>query len=370
MFRRLVLLALLILFTSASDVPAQSVSLNLAGNGLITIPSSAWGCPSLDPDRKVVADGPAFVFRDSRGLIHLFTAYWMNYAFVGSGLSNLKQVCVPTYRSHSDPTAQNFAFHEWLISGFALDDNRVYGMIHDESYPMGIDKGPVSTYMAITQAMSTDGGNTFTRIGGRDGLVATDPHPNVPGGFKGLGDPSNVIKNPKDGYYYFAALNHSLAEPGKGSGSCILRSSDLRSWSAWDGTGFNLNNSNATSGYKCAMVINEDTFGTIRSLVYVPAAKQFLAVGSTAHNKVIFYATSFDLVHWSKMTFLRVPPQVEGMRLTWAYPSLIDGDSPDRNFTIVRPGDHIYLYLTAGERNAKTGKPGFLVRFPVSLTVR
>ncbi len=77
---------------------------------------------------------------------------------------------------------------------------------------VGADPCPSGEYMecwynAVTFAKSTDGGATYTHATAPGHLVACAPYEYEPdSGAWGLFGPSNIVYNPKDGYFY--AMSH------------------------------------------------------------------------------------------------------------------------------------------------------------------
>lgn len=215
--------------------------------------------------------------------------------------------------------------------------------------------------MSITFAISTDGGKTFTQPDSPDHLVATMPYrfrPNL--GEVGLWQPSNIVQHPTDGYYY-ALMESDIHFAGKpwNQGMCVMRTKTLqdpKSWRAWDGADFNLRFANPyleaipnPEKATCHLVSQNNVGALSYSLTYNTYFGKFIAVGTDSNSPIkgFYYSLSDDLVHWTPRKLLM--EAVFGQQTNWtppwlAYPSLIDPNSPARNFDVT--GQYNYLYYT------------------------
>jgi hypothetical protein len=232
----------------------------------------------------------------------------------------------------------------------------------------GADPCPSGEYMkcwygAVTLATSTDKGVTYTHPTPPEHLVACPPYPYEPdSGAWGIGWPSNIVLNPKDGFYY--ALLHMEPHLMLYKGTCAMRTKTLddpSSWRAWDGKGFNVQ---FTSPYAepslnplqhLAQPVSFDAIITgTESLTFNTHFGKFLLVMATAqwvNGEFItgfYYSLSDDLVHWSMRQLLmraELPSWKENPRSEEVvlYPSLIDPDDTSRNFEIT--GQRPYLYF-------------------------
>jgi hypothetical protein len=129
----------------------------------------------------------------------------------------------------------------------------------------------------------------------------------------GWGDPSNIVKHPIDGYYYIAMWNRDQVGVQE-AGVCIARSNNLmdpKSWRAWSGTDFSVS---FADPYRLK---DGDVTDHICKVVNLPSPNDcgfFGLVWSVYLNKFVatlgcfgqigrafYYATSTDLINWSKM---------------------------------------------------------------------
>jgi hypothetical protein len=305
------------------------------------------------PEPKIDGpDAPVVFFRDASGLIHMFVAGGFNFPFTGSTFDSLTQDCNSVYLPHWNSDPLQYQYAEWLRSPYSIDGVHVYGIVHDEYHCATANPslGISCVYEALTQVNSTDGGNTFADEPMPQRLVATIPYQTIPPSTTGVGDNSNIIQNPNDGYYYMQAIEHS-----NGVGPCMLRSSDLSTWYAWDGTSFSVLMNDPTAydqaiaSYSCAPIF---TFplGGVNNIHYLPDNALFLGVGSLANS--FYYMVSSNLISWSAPVFL-FPPNTFSALSNWqaggplpvAYSGLIDPDSSALNFDVINSGDSLYLYL-------------------------
>jgi hypothetical protein len=217
---------------------------------------------------------------------------------------------------------------------------------------------------AITFAVSTDGGETFTQPPSPDHLVATLPYRYSPDwGFIGIWQPSDIVFNPADGYYY-VMVQHEYGTASVSTrlqGTCVLRTDDLAdptSWRSWDGEGFNMtlvdpytDSFDNPQDHTCQIVSRENLgYAALNyNLSYNSFFEKFMVVGHSVVVEVpgFYYSLSDDLVHWSPMQLLMPAESVH--TVGWnqpylAYPALIDPQDTSRNFEVV--GQTPYLYFT------------------------
>ncbi len=226
---------------------------------------------------------------------------------------------------------------------------------------------------AITFAVSTDGGQTYTRPPSPDHLVATLPYRYTPDwGFIGMWQPSNIVHNPRDGYYY-VMIQHEFGTRSdvedRLQGSCVLRTqtlADPTSWRAWDGTGFNMRmidpyaEPDAVPSAHTCQPVSRASLGYAAlnyNLTYNSFFEKFLLVGQSPNAEVpgFYYSLSDDLVNWSPMQLLMATDLAQNVN--WeapflAYPSLIDPDDTSRNFEVT--GQTPYLYFTRANAMSPT----------------
>ncbi|HEY4488797.1 MAG TPA: hypothetical protein VJB97_04735, partial [Candidatus Paceibacterota bacterium] len=121
--------------------------------------------------------------------------------------------------------------------------------------------------------------------------------------------------------------------------------SDLENWYIWDGHGFARQ---FVDPYKRVIPESErfcapiDAGFRTRSVMYSPEFQTYIIVtsrndASSSTGRSYHYATSPDLIHWSRVVWLR------DMKPSESVPSVIDHTSPSRNFDTV--GRNPYLYI-------------------------
>jgi hypothetical protein len=357
------------------------ISLSAAGPPQVIFDWTTDRC--ADPD---IPDLPARAFRDAEGRAQLISADDINRRFVGPDLDHLTHDCsiVLGSDSNSDPAA--FDDREWIGATYTTDGRTVYALLHDE-YHGWEHPGQCATstydercwYNAITLAVSTDGGRSYADHPSPR-LVASVPYRYVPdGGPAGVFTPSNIVHNPRDGYYY-SLVYVNLQQ--RYIGNCLIRTRNLAdpgSWRAWTGGStfattfvdpYGPNPSPAD--HLCTPPSRQDP-GDLQpnSLTYSTEARQWLLVGQALNGA--YFSLSPDLIHWT------APRLFFQAQVTWnykcgdpdpiAYPSLIDSTSSSRNFETV--GKTAYLYFTQFHyTNCQQTLDRDLVRVPVRLTAR
>ncbi len=219
-------------------------------------------------------------------------------------------------------------------------------------------------YNAITFAKSTDKGRTYTHVEAPKHLVASAPYQyEADTGPWGVFEPSNIIYNPKDGYYY--VMLHLEKRFLQEWGASVMRTKTLddpTSWRAWDGNDFSVRfinpytEPNGNPNEHICQPVSRDNIQKIHeSLTFNTYFNKFLVVGTGGKwdpdkKKVVhgfYYSLSDDLIHWEPMRLLmeaKLPwtPDLPGDFRN--YPSLIDPNDTSRNFE--KTGQRPYLYYT------------------------
>jgi hypothetical protein len=329
-----------------------------------------------------IPDAPARAFRDADGQTHLFATHYINYGFVGRDLNSVKRDCHVVYQGGGDDNPAFFNDRSWLTSFWTNDGRNVEALVHDE-FQANLRPWLCPSrvyfecwYNAITAARSTDGGLTFTRHA--DAVVAapayrfdnTVRHP------VGYFSPSNIV-NLSD-YLYAMVWAADVGE--QKLGVCLLRTdkpADPETWRAWDGSGFSVRLGNpyreppGARVHVCALIDPTNLRDHIESLVRHEPSGRYVAVMGFGGPRPGFYASdSTDLFHWSEpRKIIDTGPAVPGEcdnRSVLAYPSLIDPNSPSRNFETI--GDTAYLYFTRFHFRGCAGNlDRDLMRVPVTI---
>jgi len=340
-------------------------------------PSAAAGEPSLavapgtpeqvvfdwDRDRCTktdIPDAPPRAFRDFRGDVHLLATHQDNRQFVGPDFDRLTHPCAVIYEGERSADPGAFDDRQWLVA-FQTDDGRtIHALVHNEfqgnTHPGLCPSGKYMScwYNAITYAVSTDGGETFHAPAAPANLVAAPPVPYDGNAGKPVGyfQPTNIVRGP-DGAFYFMFLSSGVA--GRPGGVCVVRSPSPerpQSWRAWDGEGFNARLAGVYSGDlspgSCAAVGRGSLF-ELGSLSYDRTSGLFVYLGAIsvgkgdkAHPPGAYYATSRDLISWSKPVRLFTSPKDPKTR--YGLFALIDEGSQARDFSEISGYDRLYLY--------------------------
>jgi hypothetical protein len=336
------------------------------------------------------------VFRGADGQVQLTIGHLKTYRMVGPDLDNLKSDCsAPVMTSDLNDDPAMFNDGEWIGALYTPDGETVYGVIHSEyrghlhgdTHPDQCPSGDYLTCLdtALTMVISTDGGDSYQDIAeAPNHLIATLPHrfddQGVP---SGLRQPS--IIHALDGYFYIFANISDY--PTEEQWACVMRTDNLddpSSWRYWDGNGFNGQFVNPyieavdANPPTCARPADPDlAAGLVESVTYNTVLEKYIAVGMSAHPTTtperlmwgIYYSVSDDLLDWSRRRLLLEVPMVAsvadpGSELIYAYPVLIDPDSPSINFDT--NDDELYLYVS--KFNFGGGSlDRDLVRYPLQL---
>lgn len=220
--------------------------------------------------------------------------------------------------------------------------------------------------ISLTYAESTDGGRTYTHPPAPNHLVANLPIRYEPDwGLIAIWQPSNIVRSPKDDYYYvLIQLDFRPASgPGGSQGICVMRTrtlNDPASWRAWDGEGFNMRFVNPykepdvdPDEHTCQILSPNEIGGGPYNLTYNSYFDKFLAVGHgtglgpEGNVSGFSYALSDDLIHWTPMQLLMIADfsfTTDYQTPFLAYPSLLDPDDPSLNFEVT--GQRPYLYFS------------------------
>jgi len=344
-------------------------------------------------ETESIPDTPTRVFRDADENIQLQIGHNTTYRMVGPDFDNLSMDCDngPVFTSHHDPDPANFNDNEWIGSVYTEDGATVYAVIHNE-YHAAEHPGQCDTsdpfqcwYNAITFGVSTDSGRTFSHATAPDHLLASVPYTWTGSGPYGFFEPSNIIHNPNDNYYYmFVTANegHELQETGVG----LVRTMDYTdptSWRGWNGEAFTVEliNPYTTTGFDPADHVlarideNLYTYGNMEklhySLSYSTYYQKFIVVDAAQKSGVwgFYYSLSDDLLHWTPRILIKeanvnINPDGSTTGLKESYPTLIDHDDTSRNFSNV--GQTPYLYWTRWNQDAADDYDRDLMRVQIS----
>jgi hypothetical protein len=309
----------------------------------------------------------------------------------GPDLRNVRRDCAAVMHSHQAADPSRFDGHEWIASPYTPDGRTVYALVHNEFHgfrdPAHCPSGDYSRcwYNAITFAVSTDGGRSYTHAPAPAHLLAALPYRYVPDvGPSGLFSPSSIVHNPRDGYYYVMTMALTPASlPQQMHGTCVLRTAtpaDPTSWRAWGGPqrGFTVRMANPYDGPGDDATCTPVSRGAIESmhetLKFSSYFDAFLLVGlanrwdpQTQRNVWgVYYALSDDLVTWTdrRLIFEARLPWVEAPGTpALLYPAVLDPDDTSRNFEVV--GKRADLYFTRWTPGTNPDDDRDLIRVPI-----
>lgn len=354
----------------------------------IVIPAAPSSCVAQAEDPELAADipdAPLRLVQKGDGTVLGFASHYNNRIFDGQDTKRLRRSrCESVFTSglNADPSA--LRDHEWLVAPYILSNGLIYGIVHNEYHgaryntacrrrvTAGRSLGaPTCTYASLSAAISFDGGRSFERVKGDRGVIAAPTERfREDSNWFGIHDPTNIVKNLKDGYFYFLATSSKFRNMDYGV--CLFRTKDLIKdpWMAWDGRQFNLRMRNPYDepinhvGRKCHIVFPR----FISSIIYYPQGGVFIGVGIEPSGGV-YYTTSPDLVTWSpSKPLLNATPMYswrQGDANPSFYFSLVGETKGFPNFEITE--GHPYLYFVLW----KTGIQGLknserdVVRLPL-----
>ena len=341
-------------------------------------PINVWA--SVDTLHKCgiidVPDIPARVYVDKDDVTHMIEGSTQFHRMTGPSPLNVTRECKISWNMTGDPNPAMFAGDEFLDSTFSFDNNgTVVSLIHTE-YPgnrfdncdLGKNPYPLCFTVSIGLAVSHDFGRTWNhaRPPPHHRVAAVPYKYNQSQPASGWGDLSNILKSPKDGYYYVALWNKhtvGLQQPG----ICMMRSNNLvepTSWRAWNGSAFSVRfvspytmEPGQESNHICTILKdlpsdNCAAFGLVWS-AYLEKYVMTLGCSGFQSNATFFISTSDDLVHWDEPTPFyskrSLPPHVANKVVAVNYPVFIDPSAPiafhDKNFFTI--GKEAYLYFSS-----------------------
>lgn len=333
--------------------PTTWPSVQVDGTPEVVIPFGAFSCRGDEKRIPDIPDVPPRMFLDERGTVHFLANNHLNFAFILTKTGSITHPdCMPMMKSELDADPSRFADREWITSPYTLDGKTVYSLVHDEFLGSLLDPEKCGTrngqrrcyYVGVTLALSHDGGYRFGPVNdSTSSLVASIPYRYDAGMSRaGLGNPSNIVRNPADGNFYafLQAFGYRAQQPG----ACLMRSSDLIHWRYWNGRSFDgvfINpyvDDQGAERHVCPSVIQ----GLVSSVVYNAAQHDFLAVMPRPRyvGGGMAIGVSSNLIEWSKpVTVMRDPPGT----LT-VYPALLEPGLGGAGRNFERVDDHPFLY--------------------------
>ncbi len=335
-----------------------------------------------------IPDTPARAFVDSDGNVQLIASHYTNRRMVGNNLSTVSRKPEVILISDEDSSPENYNSREWIHSIYTFDGDTIYALVHNEyiGYLYGKGSSYLGTwYNSVTFARSDDKGETYIHETPPEHLVASIPYTYEQmedSGPAGIFNPSNIIRSPKDGYYY--SMLHLESYDLQDWGAGIMRTDDISdptSWWAWNGTSYSADlinpyiDTSDPADHICAPVSRENISKMVSSVTYNTYFDKFLLVGmrndgSGGRPDGIYYSLSDDLIHWT-------PDQLILECETWwnddptqnkhHYPSILDPNSTGLNFEF--SGENAYLYYTVWhDDDPSTTLNRDLVRVPITFS--
>jgi len=309
----------------------------------------------------------------------------------GSDLGNLTVDCTQTMLSDRTFSPSSFNNREWIAAPYSTDGQKVYSLVYDEFYgwddptpnrdpsddlcfDMSGTYQPECHYSGLTLGTSTNRGDSFGRANPfLAGLPYQYVKPSGPSDYRlaiGYQDPSNIVRNPADGYYYATFTTNKYPRTGtvvQQPGTCVMRAQNLAdpsSWRAWgDGNGDGVDDWNVQfvnpyptepankAQHVCKPVLlppmgDSLTFNRYFQRWMVTGYK---VVGSNDID--VYYALSTspnDLTQWETPRLLAAADMIFNCNVgdtnPILYPAALDHNSTTRNFETT--GQSFYLYFT------------------------
>lgn len=334
-----------------------------------------------------IPDAPARFWKDASGTIRMIASAEVARSSMGPDIADLRRHCRVQFEGGGDPDPSGRDDKIWIASLYTPDGRRIEAIGHAEFH--GHDHPGVcdaADYMscwrnALVALRSRDGGDRFFRA--REAPIAALPYRYDPAQRRRSGyfNPSNMIERDGFVYVYFFAESYRAQRRGV----CVARrpvGADPKSWRFWDGKSFE---GQFADAYAQPINTPEDHVctplprltATLSSVVKQPATGRYLAVSPMTRRDPrgtrrggMWAMQSTDLIHWTNPVLLTELP------LLWArdchqdhvhaYPSLVDPESPDRNFATV---DDRFLLTFARmklDSRCKTGPERDLVAIEVN----
>jgi hypothetical protein len=303
----------------------------------------------------------------------------------GPSLVNQVRECAAAWNMTGDADPSHFAGNEFLDSPVALGNGTVFALVHTE-YP-GNDYHnctgpayPLCWTVTIGLAVSHDDGATWAHARPPPAhLVAAVPYGyNASHLAYGWGDPSNIVRNPRDGFFYAAIWNRNtigLQAPGV----CIMRTADVSdpaSWRAWGGAAYDRA---FASPYTLAPGTEAAHVCAVTNLPNCP-------VGGLAWSTVLgkwvgtfdcslqagakfYWATSDDLLTWSEPESLYsradLPPDAARNVTSMSYPTFMDDAAGGDNFDTIGATPSLF-WVSIGHSPYTDGRRLWATPFNVS----
>lgn len=364
----------------SEDVPRLAV----AGPEETVVSAETMTCRQRRRPGIDVTDIPPTAYRRDDGTVVMIAGNRGNFHFEGPDLDQVRRTsCASLLEPVNDADPSRFRAHEWLAALHSRDGRLVLGFVHHEyhghehGYPQCVftnRRDYPCWYGSVTLVTSEDGGRTFSRPAPAANVLMSLPTPFKEGAKRSGVVLPKVVGNPEDGKVYVFGTFVDRNRRGRG-GQCLVRGSgsSIADWERWDGKRFTRFDSNpygcngACTGRlaDCATVIP----GNIFSVRYIPAYKQFVAIGISRGEVV--YRLSRDLVNWSgERSLWRTTTNANwrsGDPSPGWYFSLLDPTSSSRNFDTLEQRPYLYFVRFRVENDRIVNARRDVVRVPLQI---
>jgi len=249
----------------------------------------------------------------------------------------------------------------------------VYGNCTGPAYPF-------CWTVTIGLAVSHDAGATWAHARPPPAhLVAAVPYGyNASQLASGWGDPSNIVRDPRDGFYYAAVWNRNVVGL-QAPGVCIMRTADVSdpaAWRAWGGARYDVAFASPYTmvpGTEAAHVciVTDLPNCPVGGLSFSPSLNAYIAtMDCSLQGGAHFYAaTSVDLIHWSAPVTLYeksdLPPAAAKNVTSMSYPTFMDAATGDANFGTIGAAPYLF-WVSIGHSPYTDGRRLWATPFSVT----
>lgn len=337
--------ALAALFLAVAGAPGHALTLSVAGPATVLFDQERDACDVHD-----LPDAPARAFRNTAGELVLFAPNFLNRALVGPDLDHLKRDCSVRFEAAGSADPGLLDDRTWL-QAFHTDNGRdVFALASASFIPVrhamrcAAGKGRTDCWInGLAALQSTDGGQSFGYLGAPPGQIVfppPEPYSDAIADPPGFITASNIVAWQGSLYTILWRRGGEAEAP---SHNCLARapSGDPLHWDLLLGGKFvsasDYNGHDWHAAQTACDAIGPQTQPVIRGVVFHEPTRTFVAVFQYRRPDWhgFGYAISADLVHWSEpRPLLQTDLAADAAKGEpyAAYPSIIDGDSADRNF--------------------------------------
>jgi hypothetical protein len=365
----------------------KTINIVQEGQEEIVFSADDWHCPEISKYGKMdVPDAPVRAVRLKDGKVVVFAAHYNNLVFRDVQFSHFKRTsCESSLVSAEDPDPNQYSDHEWVISPYTEDGNKIFGLIHNEYWGGLYDfkcrlrlglRDPwnsVCLYANITSSTSVDAGKNFVRSKPENRVVASIQYPfSSDMNRVGTRDPSNIFLNPVDNKVYFLASVDNYLE--QKSGMCLFQNDSVNKpiWHVWDGVNFDKSMSNPYIKNRSSPVTCEPILDIyVSGVVYHQKSGLFIGIAADDKAHGIFYVTSKDLIHWSNPKTIYPGKSMNGWHKgdlpPIIYASIIDEKSISLNYDTVSDNAYIYFIRVQVKEGKIQGRERDIVKIPIHI---